>query len=373
MKPEWNVEDQVLRTQTSSMYVGNEKIYDWESGTSKEDKIAFVDEHTNGQLSYILALGEKFKQDEPNLPHDRFDLVKTISLKAWIKKNDTLGVIDNSYNQGKIHSDIVDRYIQHFDEKGVYDLYSDVVDEAFHRTLKLLEKEEEKWFNEHDEGKVLEKRILKYLDRLPAILPFTYRSSVGLMLGDENIDKDSREFTVPELREIADRYEKLDKIVNDATHSLTASLNFSYDNPKYSDDFIKIIAVNNNLLKITMELSDAKFSALMQKWNMIGGIPMLDVDEYYNTYGSTVEVVVRKDKRPIVGFNRGDGTLCEVYLGKEDMQDLCFILNKSQQFYEAAIQNLGGNALTNPAIKTIRKLANGIPLENDKQNDDYDR
>lgn len=68
-------------------------IYDCEDSVSREDKIAFVDSKTDGKLSYLLSLIEKFNADKDNLPKKDSMFgepeVKTTSLKAWIKRNDT--------------------------------------------------------------------------------------------------------------------------------------------------------------------------------------------------------------------------------------------------------------------------------------------
>ena len=99
---EWNVEDMKLLNQKSSMIIGKEKIYNCEQDTTKEDKIAFVDKMQDNKLSYILALAEKFEKDKENMPIDNWGDVKTVSLKAWIKKNDERNLIDNSYQYGSI-------------------------------------------------------------------------------------------------------------------------------------------------------------------------------------------------------------------------------------------------------------------------------
>ena len=113
---EWKVEDMILLKQKGGVFLrgGKEKIYDCESNVSREDKIAFVDSKQDGILSYLLTLIEKFNQDVENMPKDQWDNVKTVSLKAWIKKNDTKysrPIIDDHYRYGRYFVLGMERYI----------------------------------------------------------------------------------------------------------------------------------------------------------------------------------------------------------------------------------------------------------------------
>ena len=78
--------------------------YFFEDEVSREDKIAFVDSKQDGILSYLMMIIEKFNQDVDNMPKDQWGNVKTVSLKAWIKKNDTKysrPIIDDHYRYGR--------------------------------------------------------------------------------------------------------------------------------------------------------------------------------------------------------------------------------------------------------------------------------
>ena len=104
---DWKVEEMALMKEKSVYYFGRERIYNCERTTSREDKIAFVDGLKDGKLSYLLELIEKFKKDSETMPKNSWGNVKTASLKAWIRKNDTKydeKVIDDSYNYGKFYN-----------------------------------------------------------------------------------------------------------------------------------------------------------------------------------------------------------------------------------------------------------------------------
>lgn len=222
-KFEWKVEDMVLLNQKHGLFLrgGEEKIYDCESVVSREDKIAFVDSKQDGILSYLLALIEKFNKDVENMPKDSRNKIKTVSLKAWIKKNDTKysrPIIDNYCSYGKYRVLGTERNIT-VNKKGRYDTYEDIVDEVFHRQLKMCEKEERRYFLEHDEYSILKSKVRNYLDE--------YRTSLGVCLsyssgGEMHIYKENdistnRDITIEELKDLISRYEQIDALVKKLT------------------------------------------------------------------------------------------------------------------------------------------------------------
>lgn len=227
---EWKVEDMVLMNNSYS--IGRLKCYNCMTKVSREDKITFVDSMTDGKLSYILSLLDKFQEDKNSLPKQTSVFgdksVKTVSLKAWIKRNDTKysrPVIDDWYHYGMFNILGSNRSIQ-TNHKGVYDTYEDLVDEAFYRQLKKCEEEERKYFLEHDEYSVLKSQLREYQDK--------YRTSFGVNLGTcsngevfiyEGEDfKTKREITMEELKELLSKFEQLDALVE----KLTAETHITY-------------------------------------------------------------------------------------------------------------------------------------------------
>ena len=364
MKPVWNIEEQTLSK--PFVFKGNEPIYVWESQTSREDKIAFVDEYTNGELSYILALGEKYQQEEPKMPHDGYGAVKTVSLRAWIKKNDTQCIIDNHCHYGNIHSNIVSRYIQHFDQCGAYDTHSDVVDEAFHRTLKKLAAKEKEWFNTHDEGKILEDRIEKYSNKFGDIIPLMFSSSEGVLLYTKENGKytNERKPTVPELRKLVSCYEKIEDRFNAEMNAARESLDFSCLEPKYSELCIQVnsIEVTESNLRINVEAEMEAFLDLIERHNQI--YPEIPASQYYSKNGPTIEIIAFLDSEPVAAFKNENGELEEVSLTKTELHELCEALYNNHDFREVAYKTYGAkNAFKNPYIKIIQDLANDKSLK----------
>lgn len=211
---EWKVEDMALLNQKGGVFLGKEKIYACESKVSREDKIAFVDNLQDGKLSYILALVEKFNEERETMPKDQWGNVKTVSLKAWIKRNDDRKLLDNTYRYGDIRI-IGGRNVESIASKGSYDTYEDYVDEIFHRQLRECEKEEKRYFLEHDEYSILKK---KFRDR-------DYHTTFGVHIitssdGNIYVGKDfdtKREITIDELKDLLAKYEQLDALVEKLT------------------------------------------------------------------------------------------------------------------------------------------------------------
>lgn len=216
---EWKVEEMTLMKNHTNAYRGIYKvtIFDCENSVSREDKIAFVDNMTDGKLSYILSLIEKFNADKENLPKDKYGKVKTASLKAWVKRNDTRyqqKVIDDWYQYGKYNLLGCERYIQS-DTKGQYDYYEDLVDEIFHRQLMKCEGEERKYFREHDEYSILKKRYReKNYDTTFGVRICEWSTGI-LTIADDNDNE--RDITIDELKELLSKYEQLDALVKKLT------------------------------------------------------------------------------------------------------------------------------------------------------------
>ena len=216
---EWKVEEMALMKNHEDVYRGRYKttLYACENSVSMEDKIAFVDSKTDGKLSYLLSLIEKFNADKENLPKDSCGDVKTVSLKAWIKRNDTKypqKLIDDWFKYGKYNLLGCERNIQS-NRKGDYDYYEDLVDEVFRRQLMECEKEERKYFHEHDEYSILKKKFSeKYSQYRVSFGVRIVTGSCGVCIGN---GEGHREITIDELKELLSKYEQIDALVENLT------------------------------------------------------------------------------------------------------------------------------------------------------------
>ena len=214
----WKVEEMALMNERKGLIVGKEKVYSCESQISREDKIAFVDSMQDGKLSYILALIDKFNEDKAALPKDKWGDVKTVSLIAWVKRNDTKydrPIVDIMYNYGRYYLLGMKRNVTHH-YRGDYDTYDDLVDEAFHRQLKECKHMEEKYFHEHDEYSVLKERFRnkRYNTTFGVHIATCSDGSIYVYENSDSFyDSEKREITIDELKYLLAKYDELDQLV----------------------------------------------------------------------------------------------------------------------------------------------------------------
>lgn len=209
---EWKVEDMALMNERGFLRMGKEKIYTCESKLTREEKIAFVDSMQDGKLSYILNLVEKFKFERDKLAKDKWDNIKTVSLNAWLRRNDERKVADTTCNYGRICFLGIKRLIDNMEMQNRYDTYKDYVDECFHRQLKECETAEKKYFLEHDEYSILKSKLRDVKHRTNFGVHMSYCSDGNIYIYDDE-GKKSREITIDELKLLLSKYEQLDQYV----------------------------------------------------------------------------------------------------------------------------------------------------------------
>ena len=223
----WKVEELKLRNEKANNYAGKERIFNCESELTREEKIAFVDSMQNGKLSYILELVDKFNRDKSTLPKDAYGNVKTVSLKAWINRNDTkygntdyTRIIDSWYLYGRIHFLGCERWITWNDfenKKSYYDTYANYVDEIFHKQLKQCLKMENEYYRAHDEYEILKNKFRN------KNYPTTFGVNIGMCSNgciyvyETEGERREREITIDELKYLLSKYDELDKLVEKIT------------------------------------------------------------------------------------------------------------------------------------------------------------
>ena len=218
---EWRVEEMRLRNERQHF----NKVYDLEYNISREDKIAFVDQMQDGKMSCLLNLIGKYNQDASSLPKDKNGIVKTVSLKAWIRRNDKKNVVDIDYNTGSIRLLQCRRRIQHPNGLNSYDVHDDLVDELFHRQLIECRIMEDSYFKKHDEYEILKEKFRNREYGTTFGVNISECSNGRILVYKENEDastaiwnnKDVRDITVEELKELLDKYDQLDKLVEKLT------------------------------------------------------------------------------------------------------------------------------------------------------------
>ena len=219
---EWKVENMELMNK-GFLRMGKEKIYACETELTREEKIAFVDSMQDGKLSYILALSENLQKEKESLPKDQFGYIKTVSLRAWLKRNDERKLVDIECNYGRIKLFETKRHIEMLDRKYSFDTHQDYVDECFHRQLKKCESDEQKYFREHDEYSILKDQFRNVKHSTTFGIPIGYSSSGEVYIYDDEC-KYSREITIDELKILLSKYDQLDRYIE----MLSSEVNIKY-------------------------------------------------------------------------------------------------------------------------------------------------
>ena len=161
---EYKVEDlRFYNMKTSIKHISNFinntgkcKIYEIENQLTESEKVKFIDYLKDGVASYLLNIFSKWESEKDTLPKDNYDHVKTVSKKAWIKRNDERKIIDMEYKIGKywlFGTEFKDMStICPSTEYSFRMAYTggNIIDQWFHDLCDLLFREEEKYFKEHD-------------------------------------------------------------------------------------------------------------------------------------------------------------------------------------------------------------------------------
>jgi hypothetical protein len=79
------------------------EVLEIETELSIEEKIKFIDEVEDGIASYMINILTKWENEKDSLPKDNYGSPKTVSKKAWIKKNDERKIINIEYSIGNYY------------------------------------------------------------------------------------------------------------------------------------------------------------------------------------------------------------------------------------------------------------------------------
>ena len=210
----WNVEELKLKKERDSHK--NLQIFSVENSLSRDEKIAFIDSRFDGQMSQLLDLYNKFQVEKDTIKMGVDGDYKFNSLKAWYTKN----MSDFRYSDYSLEIWGIgcNRTIDRLMNKHAYDLYSDIVDQAFHQLIWDLYKKENKWFKEHDEYSILTKKLID-----SNILPFLgieYWYGTGGI--GKNVNGKDIKFTLLELRYLSDACDALEEKINSIAKKIKA-------------------------------------------------------------------------------------------------------------------------------------------------------
>ena len=132
------------------------EIFEIEKEISLEDKIKIIDIFDNSIATYMLDIINKWDDEKDFFPKDKWDNPKTVSIKAWIRRNDPKKKIDTEFKIGKYH--LFERRFKLLDIKCPSTEYGysmeytgeHIVNQWFHNLCKVFYEAELKWFKENN-------------------------------------------------------------------------------------------------------------------------------------------------------------------------------------------------------------------------------
>lgn len=168
-------EMKLLNMKKVSIHVSNPrlrdglKIYEIENILSEDEKLAFIDDMRDGVGTYMVKLLTKWEEEKDSLPSTH-GKPKTVSHKAWLKRNDTRKMfsefsIDTYYLFGtefKNMSLICPKAGYNYDMEHTG---KPIVHQWFHDLCKELEKMERKYFQENDPTQIKLAKVVELGNR----------------------------------------------------------------------------------------------------------------------------------------------------------------------------------------------------------------
>lgn len=222
---EWKVEELKLRKEFQTIKINRTRIFNCEYRLTEAEKIAFVDAMQDGKLSYIVNLAEKFAQEKDTLPKDKYNTVRTGSLKAWLNRNDTVKLFDTRFDYGSVYLCGIKTHIQSINTKSGYWHYDNFVDEVFHAQLMDCMQQENHYFDTHDEYTVMKHKLLqkteKYGTTFGVLITYSSNGDVKIRGEDVNGESRSRPITIEECEELLAKYAQVEQLITkltDETH-----------------------------------------------------------------------------------------------------------------------------------------------------------
>ena len=208
MTYKWNVEDYKLMEERKNKTIRwqNEVVFDDVYRYSKEDKITFVDSMTDGKLTRIIEAVKAYVNDADTIKKDNWGYPKANSLNAWIKRNKFDDVIDTNYTPGQFRIFGMERKLWSAYEKFSYDNLTDLVDEAFNRTLHYLADEEKKHYKDNDPHVIKFRAVMEH-PFTGAVVDYGYSSSGEIFVTDENGNK--RNLTIEDMDKLLEAADKI--------------------------------------------------------------------------------------------------------------------------------------------------------------------
>ncbi len=243
---EYKVEDLVLYNEVKNhpqtpfdKRLNRPRIFAWENTFTQEEKIAFIDkyyksEDKDGWATYLLNLINKFLKEKDGLPKDNYGYVKTVSLKAWLKKNDPRESIRAKWNygsyyfMGRDYSDFATLTARpSWGSEGKTPYYNEegkLADLWFHDFLAKCYEVEEKYHNDHDPTVFKVRKIVELGKKYGefGIRKFGITVGNGIKILDKDWVRtfDEVQITEDDIDKMLEVYEEIDSLMTAKTKEI---------------------------------------------------------------------------------------------------------------------------------------------------------
>lgn len=147
------------------------EVFQIETELSIEEKLEFIDHVADGIGTYMFEILTKWEKEKDNLPKDIYGSPKTVSKKAWLKRNDPRTIIDNSYKIGSYY--MFKDKIKCMDlttpstEWGNMDTYTGehIIHQWYHSLCNKLYIEEKAYFKTIDTFEIKKSKVIEFGER----------------------------------------------------------------------------------------------------------------------------------------------------------------------------------------------------------------
>lgn len=236
----WNKEELKFKNIKEEPFGTLRKAFeDFASSVSYEDKFEFLDMGHDYKLTEIKRIVDLYRVSRDELKYDSYGSVKTVSLKAWIKRNDPSHVFDTEYSVGHTKGFYPEAYLQDLalvnDIKGVGDRFKNWIDKLFVETCYKLRTEEINYFNSTDPYEVAKSNLRRYSERYST----TFNKHLGFcsdgrifVYEDEGCDDVKKhDISIVEISELLKKYqllENVDKLLTEGIgyHDISKTVDF---------------------------------------------------------------------------------------------------------------------------------------------------
>lgn len=217
----WNKEELRFKNIKAEPFGTLRKAFeDFASSVSYQDKFEFLDMGHDYKLTEIKRIVDLYRASRDELKYDSYGSVKTVSLKAWIKRNDPAHVFDIEYSVGHTKGFYPEAYLQDLalvnDIKGVGDRFENWVNNLFIETCYKLRTEEINYFNSTDPYEVAKTALRQYSERYSTTfnkhLGFCSDGNIFVYEDGEGENVKKHNISMIEISEMLKKYRLLEKV-----------------------------------------------------------------------------------------------------------------------------------------------------------------